>query len=194
MKGRSENQDVDTFCTKIISAEAHGLEPTAWHEAGHRLMWRYLFPEVRTYYGIFNGYPAVYPDKATDNTKYKIAEMSRKEAAEKALVKLAGYAAEMILLGITDIKAVAEFIDRDTKAKPDKRRFDWDEDDANDGDIPQAITLIGHAGMKMPDALAAAFQDCINAISANREIFDAEVKEVTAMLDAWNVANNIKPM
>lgn len=195
MKGCGANQDVETFCTKIISAEAHGLEPTAWHEAGHALIWKYLFPDDGVHYSIENGYPCVIPDKG--KAAYVIAQMKPREAAKMALYKLGGFAAEMIFFGVSDeeaLRAIAAFIERDTAENVKKPRFDWDEDAKEGGDIPVAVVLLQRAGLEVRHGLELALRDCINAINANREIFDAEVNEVTAMLDAWNAANNIKPM
>lgn len=134
---------VETFISCILQNDSD-LEQMAWHEAGHRTMWRLLCPEQPTNYRWReDGLPACMPDHPKN---IKIASLSTKDAGTMCAIKLGGIAAEMLKLGIQDgIDVIADWIAGDWCAG-EKSRLDWDDDIKDGGDISGAIRIIEFHG------------------------------------------------
>ena len=131
------------FVSKILKSDDDVVHVTR-HEAGHRLMWSILYPDRKTRYAVVDGLPQVRMFDETQNKKRKIADMEKEDIAKLTAIKLAGYAAEMLLMSLDDdnsIAEIADFIATDYQA--DAPMIDWREDAQYGGDIPDACELIG---------------------------------------------------
>lgn len=56
------DNSIRIFIDRILHSDGADVRQYAWHEAGHRLMWRAMFPDVPTHYGIQGGLPCVMRD------------------------------------------------------------------------------------------------------------------------------------
>lgn len=179
---------IETFVSRVLHASGADIRQTAWHEAGHRLMWRAMFPEVATHYAIQCGLPCVIRDDGEHSLA--IADMTIEDATRHAYIKLGGIAAEMVLLGLDgDAERIADWVATDYLAR-DKARIDWADDAAHGGDIPEAIRIIaGKAGAaNLRPNLARILTSCIANIQNNREDFDCECAEAESYFTATAAA------
>lgn len=178
------NSAIDTFVSRVLHADGADIRQTAWHEAGHRLMWRVMFPEVATHYAIQCGLPCVLRDDGEHSIA--IADMTIEDATRYAYIKLGGIAAEMVLLGLDgDAERIADWVATDYLAG-DKARIDWSDDEAHGGDIPEAARIIiektGAASLKAN--LVRILPSCVANINNNREDFDRECAEAESYFNA----------
>lgn len=178
---------IETFISRVLHASGADIRQTAWHEAGHRLMWLAMFPDVRTRYAVRNGLPCVLRDDGAHSLA--IADMTIEDATRYAYVKLGGIAAEMVLLGLVgDAEHIADWVATDYRKK--QPLIDWDDDAAHGGDIPEAIRII--AGKTNAASVAPNFRavllSCVQNIANNREDFDRECAEAESYFTATAAA------
>ena len=171
------NSAIDTFVSRVLHASGADIRQTAWHEAGHRLMWLAMFPEVATHYAIQCGLPCVLRDDGAH--PIAIADMTIEDATRHAYIKLGGVAAEMVLLGLDgDAERIADWMASDYLVK-DKSRIDWADDAAHGGDIPEAARIIiGKTGAEsLRPNFVRILPSCVANINNNRDDFDRECAE-----------------
>lgn len=117
-------------------------ERDAVHEAGHRFMWRLVFPKVKTHYGYsVDGYPGVIPEKNMGSVV--LESLTLEEASKWIYIKLGGFASEILFLGWSDMAdKIAEQIVLDWfDWEAGHGRFDWEEE-IHIGDIPNVVSII----------------------------------------------------
>lgn len=184
---------IETFISRVLHANGADIRQTSWHEAGHRFMWRAMFPDVRTSYAVRDGLPCVLRDDGEHSLA--IADMTIEDATRHAYVKLGGIAAEMVLLGLDgEAERIADWVARDYLAG-DKARIDWADDEAHGGDIPEAARIIiGKTGAEsLRPNLMRILPSCVANITNNREDFDRECAEAenyyaaTAAARLWSL-------
>ena len=169
---------VDRFVSEILKCENCTVERYAAHEAGHRFMWRLMFPDVRTHYGYQGGLHAV----LTENPQVlDIRDMDQKTAAGHAHVKLAGFAAEMRMIGLGGAwEEIGKFLVADYNAI--HPRLDWMDDWEHHGDIPEAMNIISLAAGRASLAanLPRFIHNCLFMLDAEADAYQAEWAEAIA--------------
>ena len=116
------------------------LDSVSAHEAGHAVMWRLVYPHRRGLYAIRGGMPAVVP---ADGRDLDLATATMQEAARHTLVKLAGYAGELLAYGWQDrVSDLAALIADDWMRHElgQSHRISWEEDEG--GDIPCVMVIV----------------------------------------------------
>lgn len=176
------------FIGRILKAGNADVRQYAWHEAGHRLMWRAMFPDVPTHYGIQGGLPCVMRDDGAHSLK--ISEMTIEDASRYTYIKLGGIAAEMVLFGIgAHAVEIAEWTASDYLAR-DKAQIDWEDDAEHGGDIPEAARIIiaktGERSFQYN--FRRTLVSCVENILNNRDEFDRECAEAESYFTATAAA------
>lgn len=120
----------------------------AIHEAAHKVIWKACFPDVRLDYVWNDEGNAGVSEIPRRNEPYHLKDMSREDATKHIVIKLAGYAAEMIEAGISDdiqLMEVVSWAVRDMYAGKEAV-IDWKDDYDHGGDIGEACAAIEYLG------------------------------------------------
>lgn len=174
---------IETFVNRIMQCEQATLQQTAYHEAGHRFMWRAAFPQVATKYGICRGMPAVMREGA--NHSIEVAKLSLEDASRYAHIKLGGIASELIFFNMQNCAdEIAQFIARDYVHPA---VIDWQDEEENNGDVSEAIRLIRIATNNSTEEnyrhnLARTLNACLKGMQSNPNEYLDEVAQATAFL------------
>lgn len=167
------------FITKILKSDGDIAHITR-HEAGHRLMWALVYPDRKTKYAVVDGLPQVRMVDEKQNKRRKIAQMSMEEIGKLTVIKLAGFAAEMLMLGLNGDGSVAEiaaFIAQDFLA--DEPMLDWHDDAEYGGDISDACQLIGRTvgWQNLGNTLEKFFKAVLTDLQSFADVLDKEQQE-----------------
>lgn len=177
--------EVESFFSRVLQAEPDGGRQTAWHEAGHMLVWRLAWPDRPAHYGVWRGVPGVIPDAG--GCDYVVADLSPDEVRSHIAVKLAGYCAEMVALGIDHAaEEIGAYVARDMQSR--RPRLDWADDARHGGDLSQARRLMRRSPASLPRAMGDAMRQVCALLRERYAELSREALEVLGLLKAWQGA------
>lgn len=174
---------ISEFHRRVLRCEGATTEQVAWHEGGHRFFWLATgLAKKARYICRADGYPGVEP---VPSRSYDLRKMSQEDAAKLLYIKLGGIAAELIYLGLASAAGEIAAWVADDWLRP--QIVDWDDDERNGGDIPQACTIIEWMSNleSVPSNLCRFLPATVEIINNNLSDFRREADDACRLFQRW---------